>query len=478
MTPSATVTPPPAFTPVPTPLPTFTPVSTGVPTPTPNPEESKLALISQFDWHRSTDVDQSVKESLTEELCYLAVEFPRLFDRLLERYWVSSSHHASDMEVLVAVMGFMTETARTFESDTVAMRVLSMPFLRDLDDVDLETIRLFRLMAQRGEERITAFLDQLAADGVVVDSYNLLDVFHPYVKANEPEIKEWLDDYAERENAPEWHISFHARLGVLYPEVFWALTENYKDSRMLPTVSERAAEHASIDVETAERAASMPLMAYSGWTWELVIAATRVDPAAVNEILERYRAFDMVWFPELPHLTLQLMPLVAPWFTETLEGLAWYRDGIPEVRSTERNLDTGLREFLERTDEGLVLDFLFREAFPGRTELFDKLAQADWLSDDEITENEVAATGRLALAFLPNTAARLLDMQFLDTISSADIDALDALDNSEYSRWREGTPLLDGVLTHPQIGGELTDSNLRHLQDAIVEAEERIRADG
>ncbi len=434
-------------------------------------------MISQFDWHRSTEVDQAFKDSLTEELCYLAVEFPQLFDALLERHWTASSHLATDMEVFAAVLGFMTETTRSYASDTVALQVLSMPFLRNLDDDDLEVVEAYRIMAQGGEERMLTFFDQLMADGVVVEnSFDLRKVFHPYVKVNEPEIKEWLDNYTERESPPEWHVSYLAQLGVLYPEVFWALTENFQDSRIYPTVSEMAIEHASIDVETAKRSASMPLMAYSGRTWDLVIAATRMDTAAVNEILDLYNAFDMVWFPELPHLTLQLMPMVAPWFTETLNGLDWYRDGIPEVRATERNLDTGQREFEERTDEGWVVHYMFREAFPERTALFDKFAETAWFSDDEITESERSVISHLSVFHPPNVAARLLDMQFLDDISGEETEPLHALVDSEYARWEEGEPLLNEVLSHPQIGGEITDSNLRYLRDAVEEAEERIRA--
>ena len=451
-----------------------------MPTPTPTPEESKLELISQFDWYRSTDVDQAQKDSLTEDLCYLAEAYPDLFDALLERYWTTSSHYATDVEVLAAVLGFLTGTTRSYESDAVAMQILSMPFLNDLDEVDLEILSVFDTFAQRGEERVQSFLDQLTADGVVVDNYNLVDVFYPYVKANEPEIEAWLDEHTDREGASAWATSYLARLGVLYPEVFWALAETFAESYISPTVSERATIHASIDVETAKKVASMGVMAaggYSSRTWEVLIAATRIDPAAANEILDRYSAFDIVWFPELPHLVLQLMPLVNPWFTETLDGLAWYRDGIPEVRATERNLDTGRREFQETTHEGWVLLYMFREAFPERTELFDKLAETDWLSDDEITESERIAAGRLAAHHLPNIAVRLLDMQFLDDISGEEVAALDALSDSDYSRWRQGDPLLDEVLSHARIGGELTDSNLRYVQEAIEEAEERIERD-
>ena len=69
--------------------------------------------------------------------------------------------------------------------------------------------------------------------------------------------------------------------------------------------------------------------------WDVLIAATKVDSATVNEILDRYSAFSELPHPVQVDLALQLMPLSDPSFMATISDFDWYRDGVPDVSFTE-----------------------------------------------------------------------------------------------------------------------------------------------
>lgn len=473
--PLSTRTPsPPTFTP----LPTFTPIPDAAPTATPTYEEAIRERIWRFDWNRSEDVDQALKDSLTDDLHYLAVEFRELFDVLLEKEWIASSHYAPDMEVVEALIGFITETTRSYGSDAVAMQVLAMPFLDDPDEDDVEILSALYTFAQRGEERMLPFLDQLTVDGIVVDDWNYLDLFFPYLKVNEPEIRESIDGYIEQHDFSEETMQDLARLGAIYPEVFWALTDSLSAYVILPR-TQTAYDLANIDVQTAERAMWLRFNrtgAYLGVVWDVLIAATKVDSATVNEILDRYSAFSELPHPVQLDLALQLMPLSDPSFMATLSDFDWYRDGVPDVSFTEENLDTGTSVYQELSPEGWAIVYLLGEAIPERSDAFEKLVEEPWLSDD-LTTNELSALQLLTWGMEPTMVLRLLDMEFLDDISSEDVDALDALSNARFIFIDDGNLLIDEILSYPQISGELTDSNLRYVQEAIEEAEERIERD-
>ena len=482
-TPSPGSTPSPLSTRTPssptfTPLPTFTPIPDAAPTATPTYEEAIRERIRRFDWNRSEDVDQALKDSLTDDLHYLAVEFWELFDVLLEKEWIASSHYARDMEVVEALIGFITETTRSYGSDAVAMQVLAMPFLDDPDEDDVEILSALYTFAQRGEERMLPFLDQLTVDGIVVDDWNYLDLFFPYLKVNEPEIRESIDGYIEQHDFSEETMQDLARLGAIYPEVFWALTDSLSAYVILPR-TQTAYDLANIDVQTAERAMRLRFNrtgAYLGVVWDVLIAATKVDSATVNEILDRYSAFSELPHPVQLDLALQLMPLSDPSFMATLSDFDWYRDGVPDVSFTEENLDTGTSVYQELSPEGWAIVYLLGEAIPERSDAFEKLVEEPWLSDD-LTTNELSALQLLTWGMEPTMVLRLLDMAFLDDISSEDVDALDALSNARFIFIDDGNLLIDEILSYPQISGELTDSNLRYVQEAIEEAEERIERD-
>ena len=473
--PLSTRTPsPPTFTP----LPTFTPIPDAAPTSAPTYEEAIRERIRRFDWNRSEDVDQALKDSLTDDLHYLAVEFRELFDALLEKEWIASSHYASDIEVVEALIGFITGTTRSYGSDAVAMQVLAMPFLDDPDEDDVEILSALYTFAQRGEERMLPFLDQLTVDGIVVDDWNYLDLFFPYLKVNEPEIRESIDGYIEQHDFSEETMQDLARLGAIYPEVFWALTDSLSAYVILPR-TQTAYDLANIDVQTAERAMRLRFNrtgAYLGVVWDVLIAATKVDSATVNEILDRYSAFSELPHPVQVDLALQLMPLSDPSFMATLSNFDWYRDGVPDVSFTEENLDTGTSVYQELSPEGWAIVYLLGEAIPERSDAFEKLVEEPWLSDD-LTTNELSALQLLTWGMEPTMVLRLLDMAFLDDISSEDVDALMALSNARFIFIDDGNLLIDEILSYPQISGELTDSNLRYVQEAIEEAEERIERD-
>ncbi len=416
-------------------------------------------------------MDQALKDSLTDDLHYLAGEFRELFDALLEREWIASSHYASDMEVVEALIGFITGTTRSYGSDVIAMQVLAMPFLDDPDEDDVEILSALYTFAQRGEERMLPFLDQLTVDGIVVDDWNYLDLFFPYLKANEPEIRESIDGYVEQLEFSEGQMQDLAQLGAIYPDVYWALTDNSPVYDILPR-PQTAYDLANADVQTAERAMRLRFNRIGvnlDVVWDVLIAATKVDSATVNEILDRYSAFSELPHPVQVDLALQLMPLSDPSFMATLSDFDWYRDGVPDVSFTEENLDTGTSVYQELSPEGWAIVYLLGEAIPERSDVFEKLVEKPWLSDD-VTSNELSAL-RLLTRMQPVMVLRLLDMEFLDDISPEDVDVLDAL---RRARFISGNLLIDEILSYPQISGELTDSNLRYVQEAIEELKVRI----
>ena len=62
--------------------------------------------------------------------------------------------------------------------------------------------------------------------------------------------------------------------------------------------------------------------------------------------------------------------------------------------SLNENLDTGTSVYQELSPEGWAIVYLLGEAIPERSDVFEKLVEKPWLSDD-VTSNELSALRHL-----------------------------------------------------------------------------------
>lgn len=106
-------------------------------------------------------------------------------------------------------------------------------------------------------------------------------------------------------------------------------------------------------------------------------------------------------------------------------------------------------------------------------DVLDAVLAKRWL-EDKLIRDERHVAYSLLNSLERSESLALVDMQFLDSVSLVDREALwiveDFLD--EY-RVKPGGPLAE-VLSHRRIDGEFTDSNLRYLQVAIDDAKRRL----
>ena len=476
--PTATAMPTPSpVPPTPTPEPTVTPTPTPTPTPTATPTVAQFsqAIISRYDWYDSDAIEDEPKSVTIQALRNMAEEHYNLFRAVARESWVDPDDIAGDFEYVPNILIDLTRIAVVDE--TLALRILIMPFLSDAGLGTQQKVSALAAIAERGRGHLAAVIDHPDYPGGITADVAVVDLFINYLEASDPNLESrlsalyWVGD--DQDVSTEWMVEFTAD----YPAVVTALLDSSRNRPISTTTLTHAMNMAMIDPTLAAKFASLPTMVTADFpgndAWELMLTAAETDVDALREIVNAYRdEDDLLSDDDLGNIVLDSLTILNPGIHTIISDFDWVRDGIYSTIVEVDGRERPGTELGDSSDEDHMVILIAREATPESTETLKKLLNQLWLMD-KLTPEERAAIIDF-LHDLPNLPTILFGMQFLEDIRVGDIAALQLMGNlptdERYSFERSVTD----VLIHPKIGGEITDDNRSGLLAAIKDLEDKM----
>ena len=477
--PTATAMPTPSpVPPTPTPEPTVTPTPIPTPTPTATPTVAQFsqAIISRYDWYDSDAIEDEPKSVTIQALRNMAEEHYNLFRAVARESWVDPDDIAGDFEYVPNILIDLTRIAVVDE--TLALRILIMPFLSDAGLGTQQKVSALAAIAERGRGHLAAVIDHPDYPGGITADVAVVDLFINYLEASDPNLEfrlsalYWVGD--DQDVSTEWMVEFTAD----YPAVVTALLDSSRNRPISTTILTHAMNMAVIDPTLAAKFASLPTMVTADFpgndAWELMLTAAETDVDTLREIVNAYRdEDDLLSDDDLGNIVLDSLTILNPGIHTIISDFDWVRDGIYSTIVEIDGIERPGTELGGASDENHIVILIARDATPESTETLNKLLEQAWIMDKLTLEERTAIID--FLHDLPNLPTTLLGMRFLDRITDEDINALQIMGNLPTGEKFSFDTVLTLILTHSRIEGEITDLNRRYLQTAIDEVRERIR---
>ena len=465
-----TATPgPPTATPNP---PTATPIPE--PTPTPTLEESKLAVINLLIWSGSNGLSAEWRNRAVEDLCEMQENYPELFAATIEKPWIDPATARQISFTWRAIEDLLNIAENGGEE--AAVKLLSMPFMDDLEGIATSHLARLAELAEYGEPEFLTFVDHMNLAGGIKENHRSDEFYASYVKANDPEAWSRIDGRSRRGSATEPAILYLSKLWLQYRDVFWEFTDNYVNKQAWPGAAQDVLNLAMLNQELATRMARMPVSAeFAGSThiaWVYVTHAATIDAAATSEILSLYEEQGGVDYQNTPLFLIDLTGVFDPALRDVLYNFNWVEDGVEAP--TSRTEIGQLKIFPSR--EQRVIEYLSWASYREERVVLDALLEREWLYGT-INADRADVINRVLTQLPDEVAVSIVHMPFLDDPGQEERSALVRLQNFFVGYRDDPESALAEVLSHPRIAGELTDQNLQYLEAAINDATDSLQGD-
>lgn len=421
-TPAATATPTQAPTPTATatpapPLPSPTPTATSSPPPTPTPRPTPTALelrIAAAEWAESY-YDEFLRE--------LAKEAPAATDAFLD--WIGDGKQRGAGSPIL----FFEYAKLARANEPVALRILEMPFLEEVEHPDSNVVTMLGDLARSDPEGLDLMLGHPALQGGITDR-NAVDVFLLYLERKEPASAErirespWVRDGITREPWGEASKVIElVQVALRLPRTFEALLgwEWARDG--IDGLEESIVNEFSLVTSTPfndEEVApliGMPFLEELDrtdlWLVRMLLQRSQLSPYTVRDIIARPEVQGGIRDAQRFEVTLWILDLYNREDADRLRTLAWVEDGLQPV------------------EEDLFITLWERARHDETGRLFNLLLSKPWVKDD-VTRIETELVQALLTICgdsedCANEISQILRMQFLDTVERSDLDIMQYL---------------------------------------------------
>ena len=344
---------------------------------------------------------ESADSTTVDMLSNLDLSVPTLLPAVLDKAWAADGLDEPERDVIDALWGI------AYEDNTVALRILEMPFLETVAPDDISTVEALWTLMSDGIEVVTAVIEQpWVEDGL---------------EGLETEAMDWIGNFSNAEVAVavlgfEWVQDGIDELEVQTIEELSYL--DYDDVEVAAAVT--ALNWVQDGIDDLEFEA----IEWVGNFSDVDVAASVVDLAWVQDGME-----------ELEVQTIEELSYIAYYDAElasSVVGLDWVQDGIEEI---------------EFEAIGWANNF-------GDGAVASSVVALAWVQDG-VEEREVNTIEELSYIDFYDTeeASRIVAMPFLETLDPPDVSAVKAL--SQLASFREND--FQRVLSHPTLSDGITD---------------------
>ena len=399
---------------------------------------------------------------------------PELFAATIEKPWIDPATARQISFTRRAIEGLLNIAESGGEE--AAVKLLSMPFMDDLEGIATSHLARLAELAEYGEQEFLAFVDHVDLAGGIKENHRSDEFYASYVEANDPEAWSRIDGRSRRGSATEPAILHLSKLWLQYRDIFWEFTDNYVNKQAWPGAAQDVLNLAMLNQELATRMARMPVSAeFAGSThiaWVYVTHAATIDAAATSEILSLYEEQGGVDYQNTPLFLIDLTGVFDPMLRDVMYSFDWVRDGIQSPTSKVENEE--LLVFPSR--EQRVIEYLSGASYREERVVLDGLLEWEWLYGS-INGYRADVINRVLTQLPDEVAVSIVHMPFLDDPGQEERSVLVRLQNFFVGYRDDPESALAEVLSHPRIAGELTDQNLQYLEAAINDATDSLQGD-
>ena len=326
---------------------------------------------------------------------------PTLLPALLDKAWAADGLDEPERDVIDALWGI------AYEDNTVALRILAMPFLETATSDDISTVEALWTLMSDGIEVVTAVIE--------------LPWVEDSLEGIETEAMDWIGNFSNAEVAVAVLGLAWVQDGIDELEVQTIEELSYIDYDDLEvTTSVTTLDWVQDGIDDLEFKA----IEWVGNFSDVDVAASVVDLAWVQDGMEE---LEVQTIEELSYIAFDDADLAL-----AVVDLAWVQDGIEDIEWQSINW---------------VNNF-------GGVEAASSVVALAWVQDG-VEEREVNTIEELSYIDYYDTdeASRIVDMPFLETLEPPDVSAVKAL--SQLASFREND--FQRVLSHSTLIDGITD---------------------
>ena len=360
--------------------------------------ESVASRIANLPFLETVESADSTTVDLFSDL---DLSVPKLLPALLDKPWAADGLDKPERDVIDALWGI------AYDDNTVADRILAMPFLETVEPDDISTVEALWTLMSDGIEVVTAVIEQpWVEDGL---------------EGLETEAMDWIGNFSNAEVAVTVLGLAWVQDGIDELEVQTIEELSYIDYDDLEVAVAVTALHWVQDgIEDLEFEA----IDWIGNFSDVDVAALVVELAWVQDGMEE---LEVQSIEELSYIAFDDAELAS-----SVVGLGWVQDGIEDIEWQSINW---------------VNNF-------GGVEAASSVVALAWVQDG-VEEREVNTIEELSYIDYYDTeeASRIVAMPFLETLDPPDVSAVKAL--SQLASFREND--FQRVLSHPTLSNGITD---------------------
>ena len=393
---------------------------------------SRIAGLSFMDTVESAD------RTTIDLLSDLDVSVPGLLPAVVDKPWIADGLSSPEREVVNALWGI------TSVGDSVALRILDMPFLETVEPEDAAVVNSLRALASDGVEVVTAVID----NPWVEDGLDTL----------ETDAIDWIGNFSDAEVAAavagfEWVWDGIEELEVEAIEELSYV--NYYDTDIASAVMGLGWVQDGIAQTDAESIQQLRFITMD----DVEVGAAIVDLGWVEDGIEEleFRALE-----QLRYINLDDAEVAA-----SIVGLPWVEDGIDEldvsaieelsyIANDDSNLASSVVEFTWMQDSinELELETISWIGNFSNPTVAASVTSLIWVQNG-ISPQRTRTIEELS--YLSNKdaaqASRIVEMPFLEFLDPADVSAIESLTNLAWFRQDD----FQRVLSHPTLSNGITD---------------------
>ena len=344
---------------------------------------------------------ESADSTIVDLFSDLDLSVPKLLPALLDKPWAADGLDEPERDVVDALWGI------AYDDNTVAHRILAMPFLETVEPDDISTVEALWTLTSDGIEVVTAVIEQpWVEDGL---------------EGIETEAMDWIGNFSNAEVAVTVLGLAWVQDGIDELEVQTIEELSYLD---YDDVEVAAAVTALNWVQDGIDDLEFEAIEWVGNFSDVDVAASVVELAWVQDGMEE---LEVQTIEELSYIAFDDAELAS-----SVVGLDWVQDGIEEI---------------EVEAIGWANNF-------GDGAVASSVVALAWVQDG-VEEREVNTIEELSYIDFYDTdeAARIVAMPFLETLDPPDVSAVKAL--SQLASFREND--FQRVLSHPTLSDGITD---------------------
>ena len=411
-------------------------------------------------------------------LTSMAQASPQVFQAIMEKSWIRIERGDPNggKDLVIRYLAAMTH-----RNESVALRVLNLPFLDTMDWGDSTEVKFLLDLMSSDWEGLQQLLTHPAVlnrdDGNESSPMSLLylDMKGPAAAekiANLPWVKDGLHDFEEN------GVGLLQQLAQKSPTVFQAVLSREREWIPPQTGMDNASIQRLINLATINEYAAlqlieMPFMesiAFSdGEAFRRLVELAEADPSGLDYVLSHPTFIEGITDEQAVEVSLVYLEWSDPEASQLIRDLAWVADGI--AYRPPSNI-ISIHDDMSRFESGAVMDLI--ELSQRSREVFLPLVGKPWFQD-ELTRNSYEAFSTLweLGSKVPDAALRIVNMPFLDEVDRDDDGTLETIRDLYW----HGPDKIYQLIDRPELQGGITEEKRFIVRLLALELEDSSAAE-